>query len=385
MTSDTNTPTEQTTPQGEINIQVLLANAKLGLQGIEEIAQEAKFSLDESRRLSAEGLSALQAKISECTSVATQITAAKTQVTDTQAIIATKSDHIQKAQEHADKVRADLDRTLTAATQQATGAEGQKAKAQSEAEAALKISSEIRARKGTVDTDAMAIIAARKVAEDSAAVSKGLADKASNVEESIAGYEARLAALEAQCAHQLKVIDNLLPGATSAGLATAFNNRRQTFLKPHYGWQILFVGSVLAIVYLAHGGLAHVMHAQTPPTYQEILRLWLARLPVAGALIWLAMHASQESALAKRMEEDYGYKAAVASCFEGFKKQVSDVGAGIAPDSALANLLKNTLATIATPPGRIYDQHKLAVSPTDEFTQAAKVLAEAIKAWKPHP
>jgi hypothetical protein len=32
-------------------------------------------------------------------------------------------------------------------------------------------------------------------------------------------------------------------------------------------------------------------------------------LPIAAALIWLALHASHESALAKRLERDYGFKA----------------------------------------------------------------------------
>jgi hypothetical protein len=41
-------------------------------------------------------------------------------------------------------------------------------------------------------------------------------------------------------------------------------------------------------------------------------------------------------------------------------------------DSALAKLLDNTLATIANPPGRIYDKHELTVSPTEELKQAAK-------------
>ena len=382
--ASTQAPTDQTTPQGElVDVQDILTNAKLGLVNITELTEAAKASIEDSRKLSAEALAALQAKIAECSTTLTHVAAVKSQATDVQAVIATKSDHIQQAQEHADKVRAELDRTLTSATQQATAAEGQKTKAQSEADAASQLTTDIRTRKGAVETDAAAITVARKTAEDSAAVAKGLADKAALVEKKVADYEARLATLETQCAEQLETIKKLLPGATSAGLANAFDERRQTFLKPHNQWQLLFVVSVLAIVGLTYTGLAHVMNAQTPLTLQEVGLLWLARLPVAGALIWLAMHASREAALAKRLEEDYGYKAAIASCFEGFKNQVSEVGVGIAPDSALASLLKNTLATIATPPGRIYDKHKLAVSPTDEFTHAAQAFADAIKAWKP--
>ena len=61
----------------------------------------------------------------------------------------------------------------------------------------------------------------------------------------------KLKELKEQCHAQLKPITELLPGATSAGLARAFDQRRQTFLKPTVSWQWLLVGSVIAIVILA--------------------------------------------------------------------------------------------------------------------------------------
>ena len=74
--------------------------------------------------------------------------------------------------------------------------------------------------------------------------------------------------------------------------------------------------------------------------------MWLTRGPVAGALIWLAMHASRESALAKRMEEDYAYKSAAASSFQGFQKQMSEIGASAGANTPLAKLCEDTLSTI---------------------------------------
>ena len=110
-------------------------------------------------------------------------------------------------------------------------------------------------------------------------------------------------------------------------------------------------------------------------SYDEIYRLWLTRGPIAGALIWLAMHASRESALAKRLEEDYAYKSAAASSFQGFQKQMSEIGASAGTNTPLGKLCENTLTTIGTPPGRIYDKHKLTVSPTEHLTDAARNLS----------
>lgn len=359
-----------------------LIKAQRVIEKITQFADAAKASAlaaSESQRMAATALSDAQSKVTDITTIATQSVAAKTQITDEQAVIATKSDHIQKAQEHADKVRGDLDRVLTAAAQQATEVEGHKSRAQSAADTTAELLTNIRTSKGSAETDVAAIASARETAVESATQTKALADKAATVEERIAAYEKRLAELESQCTTQLQTIVDLLPGATSAGLAHAFDERRSSFLNPSKRWQWLFVGSVCAIVLLTAQGLWHVYQSGTTLTYDELLRLWLSRLPVAGALVWLAMHASRESALAKRLEEDYGYKSAIASTFLGFHRQMSEIGTATASNLPLAKLCEDTLATIASPPGRIYEKHKLTVSPATELTETAKTMGDVIK------
>jgi hypothetical protein len=343
-----------------------------------ESAATALAAIAEAQGRGAAALADAQAKLAEITAVGTQAVAAKTAITDEQAVIATKSDHIQKAQEHADKVRADLDRVLTAATQQATDAEGLKARSQAAADSSTTLLTEIRTTKGTIDSEAAAVAALRTTAEESTAVTKGLADRASVVESRVASYEADLANLKTQSLQQLKTIEDLLPGATGAGLAHAFNARRIGFLNPYKLWQGLFVVFVVALVGIGASVLWHAYHVQTPLTWEELGRLWLARLPVAGPLLWLALHASREAALAKRLEEDYGFKAAVASSLEGFQKKMAEVG-NVDPNSPLAKLVNRTLATMSAPPGRIYDKQRLVTSPVDEAKDAAKALAEVLK------
>lgn len=346
---------------------------------IVESAKVAATAITDAQTRAAAALVDAQAKVTEIATAVTQAVAATTAITDYQAVIATKSAHIQDAQEHADKVRADLDRALTAATQQATDAEGAKARAQSAADTSTRLLTDVRTVKGAAETEAAAVATLRQTAEESTAVAKVLADKALVVESRITDYEKQLAGLIAQSAEQLKTIESLLPGATGAGLAHAFNERRKTFLKPGVWWQWVFVGSVLAIVVLAGTGLWHYYQQMDTATFQDLGRLLLARLPVAAPLLWLALHAGREAALAKRLEEDYGYKAAIASSFEGFQRQMAQFGKGVEPDSALAKLLNDTLTTIAAPPGRIYDGQQLVVSPSDELKDIAKTLGEAAK------
>jgi hypothetical protein len=303
-----------------------------------------------------------------------------TKIVDDQAVIATKSGHIQEAQVHADGVRANLDRTLTGATQQATEAEGLKARAQTAADNAAQLLFEVRTTKGTIEADAGAVAAALKATEESADLAKGLADKSATIETRIADYESQLADLKGQCANQLRTIEGLLPGAASAGLAHAFDERRQTFLAPRRNWEKWYVVSMALIAMLAVVNWWQAYHGSVSPTWDESLLLWLVRLPVAAPFIWLAIHSSHEAALAKRLEEDYGYKVAVASSFMGFHKQMTEVGSAASSNAPLAKLCNDTLSTIASPPGRIYDKHKLTVSPSRELKEAAETVVELVKA-----
>lgn len=346
----------------------LLATARSRLEDVES-----------ARTVLAEANATAQTKLADIAAANTAAAAARVQISDEQAVIGSKSAHIQGAQEHADKVRAELDRLLTTATQSATEAEGLRARAQTSTDATVELLGAVRAHKATADSDITALSSSREVAKTASDATKGLADRAEIIEQRVATYEAKLADLHSQAQDQLKTITDLLPGATSAGLAHAFDDRRKTFLQPARRWQRLFVGSLLALVCLAFSGLWHVLNGNTSLGWDELARLWIARLPIAGALVWLALHASRESALAKRLEEDYGYKAAIATSFQGFEKRMAHIGSDATVGSPLAKLCDDTLATLATPPGRIYDKHLLVVSPGSEVASAATVALGGAK------
>lgn len=352
-----------------------LAEAK----GSASAAKTAEAATLEVQRTVAAALSDAQTKIADISSIATEAVAAKTKILDAQGVIATKSQHIEDAQKHADGVRANLDRLLTNVTQLATEIEAQKTRAQSSADTVTELLAGIKTTKEAAEKESAAANVARKVAEEAAAATKTLAEKSNTIEQRIDVYETKLANLESQCSTQLKTIESLLPGATSAGLASAFDNRRQTFLQPQRLWQYVFVGAVISLVAIGATGLWRINQLETVPTYDELIRLWLGRVPIVAALIWLAVYASRESALAKRLEEDYGYKSAISACFEGFRKQMAETGGNTDPDSPVGKLCADTLQTIATPPGRIYDKHRLTTSPTSELADAAKTVKDIVK------
>ncbi|WP_304308727.1 hypothetical protein [Pseudacidovorax intermedius] len=369
-------------------VSTALEEARSFALSAQQLVTTLKLQFAELETLKASAIEAnntIQSKLAEAQAAVTAAIAARTQITDEQAVIATKSDHIQGAQLHADRVRAELDRAQTAAAQSATEAEGLKNRAQSVVDTLSENLAEIRAYKSAAETDTESIRALEETATAASAMTKKLADRSDLIDQRLAAYEKDLLSLRENSAEQLKTITGLLPGATAAGLAHAFDDRRKTFLSPANRWQWLFVGSVACLVLLALTGLYNVYRNNTLLGWDDLARLWIARLPIAGALVWLALHSSREAALAKRLEEDYGYKAAIAASFLGFQKQMAEIGSNAPMESPLSKLCQDTLATIGSPPGRIYDKHQLTVTPAGELANVAVSAASAAKAVPAKP
>ncbi|SDZ70652.1 hypothetical protein SAMN05518854_1159 [Variovorax sp. YR266] len=366
---------EAKTGLSSLNLQ--LEEAQKCLAGVGDIAAQATAQAEEvaeATKNAAAGLSDIQSKAETARSHVVEILTAKTQVEDLQAVIAAKSEHIEQAQVHADKVRANLDRLHTQATQKLNEIQANAENAESNAESVSEHQSTTKALRAEIEADKEAVDGeVEKINEILDRLQK-FASNAERIEQKVIAYETKLEQFQKQMQERIASIDALLPGATSAGLATAFNDRRQTFLKPGTQWQWVFVGALTTLVLIALTGLWSVYRSAMPLSYDELFRLWLARLPIAGALVWLALYSSRESSLAKRLEEDYGYKAAVAASFQGFHKQMADITQQAGADSPVAKLCTDTLTTIAAPPGRIYDKHNLAATPSAEVAQMVKAL-----------
>jgi hypothetical protein len=62
------------------------------------------------------------------------------------------------------------------------------------------------------------------------------------------------------------------------------------------------------------------------------------------------------------------------------RKFQTAIGKEVSPDSQLAKLCTNTLTTIATPPGRIYEKHSLVTTPSGELKEITKAAVDVVSA-----
>ncbi|MFC5526251.1 hypothetical protein ACFPPA_10905 [Rhodanobacter ginsengisoli] len=378
--------------QAQAQILEFVASARSAHESAKASEDDAKSVINQLKQILTEAKEASD-KISEATpkfaAAATEVelkrsavATAATEVEVKRSAVAIHAKQIDDDQKRATEVRGELGALLVSAKQTQAEADGLKQGVENAKTSASQAGADILATKATVDENAKAVAATLAASNTASEKTKGLADIAEAVGQRVKDYEAKLLELGAQYDAQLEAIKSLLPAATSAGLASAFDQRRKTFLNPGKRWQWLFVGSVVVLAILAFVSLVEAYLHGPELTYQQLLTGWLSRIPFVAALVWLAMHASRESALAKRLEEDYGFKVSVASSFQGFQEQMKIIGGSAAGNEPLKTLCDATLAQITNPPGRIYEKHSLIVSPTTELVKAASAFVEAAKAAK---
>lgn len=183
-------------------------------------------------------------------------------------------------------------------------------------------------------------------------------------------YEEELKRLSVDFEALHNKIEALLPGATSAGLASAFRDQKARFNGPQKTWLTTFILTILAL--LAVGALGLNGLVNEPITWDSTLRHVVSRLPVAVPLLWLALYAGRNYMLALRLQEDYAYKEAVSTSFEGYRREMASIPVSGDQLGPILTLCENVLRTLGQRPGRLYDGKHDDVTPLTPITKLLK-------------
>lgn len=168
----------------------------------------------------------------------------------------------------------------------------------------------------------------------------------------IATQRDTLASLIGSAEGLAKQLQHLLPGATSAGLASAFRKRRLVFARPKLVWVFTLGASLIALFLVAYLDPARAHLGE--PTIANASAYLLGRLPFALPLVWLALYAGRRHSQALRLEEEYAHKEVLSRSFEGYKKQIAELEGSDSGNKQTLELIGHTLRAMALHPGRIY-------------------------------
>ena len=218
-----------------------------------------------------------------------------------------------------------------------------------------------------------------KTEEDSKKLVALMADaqeKANEANIRLDAYEQQIAQLASTYADTHTKLEGLLPHATSVGLASAFHNQKSRFAKSQPYWIGLFALAILGLLLASLIGLP-----STSDSWDSTFRHFVNRLPIVAPLVWVAIYAGHHYGMALRMEEDYAFKEAISTAFEGYKREMLEIPPSPGSDvSPLVTLCENALRALAERPGRIYDGKGDMITPLTPASSAMKdVLAEFAK------
>ena len=198
-------------------------------------------------------------------------------------------------------------------------------------------------------------------------------------DENSVAYEQRIAKHSADIDALLARIEGLLPGATSAGLASSFSLQKKRFAGPQKLWLWTFVSCIGLLVILAIPSFFRAIGWSVggpilgEPTWDATWRSLMMRLPIVLPLVWLAIYAGRNYMLSLRLEEDYAYKEAISTAFEGYKREMVAIATGAGTDiTPITTLCTNVLRAIAERPGRIYEGKQQDINLITEIREFSK-------------
>ncbi len=167
-----------------------------------------------------------------------------------------------------------------------------------------------------------------------------------------------------------KKIEEHLPGATSAGLAKAYEKRRKFYQIPIFTWNVVFVIAMLIMIYFGYKNLQDVKN------WEDALKHILHYTPIYLPAIWLAIYASKRRSESRALEEEYAHKEALAKSYSSYKLQIEEIGGE--DQGLIEKLLDKTIDTVSDNPSKVLDRKHGDNSPVMDLAEkvADKVVSK---------
>lgn len=147
-------------------------------------------------------------------------------------------------------------------------------------------------------------------------------------------------------------IEGLLPAATSAGLASAYETLKSECDTPIKDFTKLFYLSLLGL--LICSSIFVIDSIRIWPfsiefvgagTWTEVSTAGLKKIPFVLPFLWLTVFASKRRSEQQRLRQEYAHKEALAKSYDSYKKQIEDLGEE--NQQLQARLLERTIEAIA--------------------------------------
>lgn len=144
-------------------------------------------------------------------------------------------------------------------------------------------------------------------------------------------------------------IEGLLPGATSAGLASASKDQRTAYRRPILISAGIAVGTLVAMI--GYG----MKTAEPTADWSGALLHLISHVHIYGPGIWLVIIALRKLNQYNRLEQEYAHKETLANTYVGFSREVEKLPESDASKALREELLKSAIASSSYNPSSTLD------------------------------
>jgi len=149
-------------------------------------------------------------------------------------------------------------------------------------------------------------------------------------------------------------LESLLPGATAAGLAQAYRKTKKQIEERMakqfklFGWGLAgLVGTLI---------LGHFLLPPLPTEPGPLMIQLFSRAMLASPAVWFTWVVVRQYTYLSRLHTDYGFKEAVATSFEGFRRMMEELDKSNDKDLTAALSIK-AIDIIGSDPDRLGSRH----------------------------
>lgn len=147
---------------------------------------------------------------------------------------------------------------------------------------------------------------------------------------------------------QFTEIEGLLPGATSAGLAEAYQIQKKSYGTPILLWSSFFIATITAMISLSIYLIYKQIDSKEVYTITDAFISLIKDLPFFIPTIWMASYASKQQSQYKRLQQEYAFKETNAKSFHGHKMQIEELMKDGGTDKVLLEQLVAQLVIITS-------------------------------------
>ena len=179
-------------------------------------------------------------------------------------------------------------------------------------------------------------------------------------------------------------IRKLLPDALTAGLSSAYQEKRKAEIEERNSSHSSFKWSIFGLltISLIPFSLNAYFFYNGKSLEQILLDLphtIIAILPVYIPLIWIAYSSNKKANLSKRLVEEYTHKEILSKTFEGLSNQIESLGDSSDSRELRIKLLHNILDVSSENPGKLISDYNKADHPVIDALEKSAKLGDAIE------